>query len=74
MAAAHRQRADHDSVALTETQKRSESTLGGKLTLGFDMTRWLALELAYGAEERSSNFDTFDYTVTRASLSATAAF
>lgn len=57
-----------------QSGKRSESTLTGNLAVGFDMTKWLALELAYGYEQRSSNFDTFDYAATRVSLSAKAAF
>jgi hypothetical protein len=44
------------------------------VTVGFDATRWLALELGFDALKRSSNFDTFDYDATRWSLSAKAAF
>jgi len=57
-----------------QTGTRSDGTLNGSLAVGFDVTRWLALELAYGGERRSSNFDTFDYNATRVSLSAKAAF
>lgn len=54
--------------------KRSDGTLAGSLAVGFDVTRWLALEMEYGYDQRSSNFDTFDYNATRVSLSAKAAF
>lgn len=57
-----------------ESGKRTDSTLNGSVAVGFDVTRWLALELAYGGERRSSDFDTFDYAATRVSLSAKAAF
>jgi hypothetical protein len=64
----------YDPFAVTESGTRDDKTLAGKLTLGFDVTRWLALEAAYGVERRNSNFDTFDYTDHQVSLSATAAF
>lgn len=56
------------------TGERSDGTLTGSLAVGFDVTRWLTLELAYGYDQRSSNFDTFDYNTTQVSLSAKAAF
>lgn len=64
----------YDAVDAVETDKRRDSTLEGKLAVGFDVNRWLALELAYGGLRRSSNFDTFDHNATRLSLSAKAAF
>ena len=47
---------------------------GVDVALGFDMTRWLAIELAYAGEWRDSTFATFDYDDNRVSLSAKAAF
>lgn len=57
-----------------QTGKRSDGTLSGNLAVGFDVTRWLSVELAYGYDQRSSNVDTFDYNATQVSLSAKAAF
>lgn len=65
----------HDTTGTgPQAGKRSDGTLSGSLAVGFDATPWLTLELAYGYDQRSSNFDTFDYNATRVSLSAKAAF
>jgi hypothetical protein len=64
----------YDDEAIVQTDQRRDDTVEGKLAVGFDATRWLALELAYAAERRNSNVDTFDYTVNRVSLSAKASF
>jgi hypothetical protein len=57
-----------------ESGKRTDSTFVGVLAVGFDATRWLALELSLGREERDSTFATFSYTSNRVSLIAKAAF
>ena len=57
-----------------ETGKRTDTTLTADVSLGFDVTRRLSLELAYNGEWRDSTFDTFDYDRNRVSLSAKAAF
>lgn len=62
-----------DTVPL-QSGKRADTTLAGAVSLGFDVTRWLNIGLAYGIERRASNFDTFDFTANRVSLSAKAAF
>lgn len=64
----------YDDSDAVETDERSDSTVEGRLAVGFDVNRWLALELAYAGLKRSSNFDTFDHDATRVSLSAKAAF
>lgn len=56
------------------TGTRSDGTINGSLAVGLDVTRWLAVELAYGGSQRNSNFDTFDYSDNQVSLSAKAAF
>lgn len=57
-----------------ESGKRTDTTLTADASLGFDMTRWLAIELAYAGEWRDSTFATFDYDDNRVSLSVKAAF
>jgi hypothetical protein len=64
----------YDPAGTVESGKRSDGVVEARLAVGFDATRWLALELAGGVQRRSSNFDTFDYDATRVSLSAKAAF
>jgi hypothetical protein len=64
----------YDPRDIVQTDERSDTTLQGNVALGFDVTRWLALEAAYTGVHRSSNFDTFDYDANRVSLSAKAAF
>ena len=63
-----------DTSTGLESGKRTDTTLGASVSLGFDVTRWLSLELAYGGERRNSSFDTFDYDVNRVTLGARAAF
>ena len=63
-----------DKNAKVETDVRKETTFSCGVTLGFDVTRWLSLELEYGYGNRDSSFDTFDYEVNQVSLSAKAAF
>jgi len=64
----------YDTAVGAETGERTDTTLGGSVSLGFDATRWLAFELSVGAENRDSSFDTFDYDSTRVTLGAKAAF
>ncbi len=64
----------YDPASEQESGVRKDTTLAWSASLGFDMTRWLSLELEYGNGHRDSNFDTFDYDVNRVSLSAKAAF
>ena len=64
----------YDPALLTHTGTRTDTVLEATAAVGFDMTRWLALELGYTGESRDSSFDTFDYTVNRVSLSAKAVF
>lgn len=63
-----------DPADRIESEKRTDDWVEGRLALGFDVTRWLALELGYALAQRASNFDTFDHDVNRVSLSAKAAF
>lgn len=63
-----------DPAVGAQTGERADSVLTDGVAVGFDVTRWLALELAYAGERRTSNFDTFEYNDTRVSLSAKAAF
>ena len=63
-----------DNVSVHESGERTDTTLLGSISLGFDVTRWLSFEVAYEAEQRDSNFKTFDYDQNRVSLSAKAAF
>ncbi len=64
----------YDTSTGLESGKRTDNTIDATVALGFDVTRWFALELAYNGEWRDSNFDTFDYDQNRVSLSAKAAF
>lgn len=64
----------YDTVVGLESGKRTDTSFGGTVSLGFDVTRWLVLELAYGGETRNSTYDTFDFDETRVSMSAKAAF
>lgn len=64
----------YDDVIDSDSGERTDTTLGGKVALGFDATRWLSIEASYGVESRDSSFDTFDYDETRVSLHARAAF
>lgn len=57
-----------------ESGERTDKTIGGALTLGFDVLRWLTLEASVGGEQRNSSFDTFEYDAVRVTLSAKAAF
>lgn len=63
-----------DPEAGPQSGERDDKALGGSLTLGFDVTRWLALEAGVAAEQRTSNFETFEYDATRFTVSAKAAF
>jgi hypothetical protein len=63
-----------NDTAGPESGERTDTTLGAGVSLGFDATRWLTLGLAYGIEQRDSNFDAFDFDVNRVTLSAKAAF
>lgn len=60
--------------AVTSTGTRTDSTVRGEVALGFDVLRWLNLELGYAGERRSSTFDTFDYTDNRVAFTIKAAF
>jgi hypothetical protein len=64
----------YDNGLGAEYGERADTTLTADVSLGFDVTRWLSLELAYGGEWRDSNFETFNYDQNRVSLSAKAAF
>lgn len=64
----------YDGAAGPESGERTDETFDATVALGFDVTRWLALELAYEGEWRDSSFDTFDYDQNRVSLSAKSAF
>jgi len=65
----------YDPASGTQSGKRTDDTVAANVSLGLDVTRWLALEVGYEGEWRnSSNFDTFAYDVNRFSLSAKAAF
>jgi hypothetical protein len=57
-----------------ETGTRNDTLLTANVSLGFDVTRWLNLELAYEGEWRDSTFDTFGYEQNQITLSAKAAF
>jgi hypothetical protein len=57
-----------------QTGERTDTTLTANVSVGFDVTRRLTLELAYDGEWRDSNFDTFVYDQNRVSMSAKAAF
>jgi hypothetical protein len=63
-----------DAVAEVETGVRRDTTLAAEAAVGYDVNRWLTLKLEYDFGTRSSNFDTFDYDVSRVSLSVKAAF
>ena len=64
----------YDPRSGLQSGTRTDTTLIAGVSLGFDMTRWLALELGYEGEWRNSTFDTFDYNANRVTLSAKAAF
>ena len=64
----------YDTASGLESGERTDTTLAGSVSLGFDVTRWLSLELTCGGERRDSSFDTFDYEATRVTLNAKAAF
>lgn len=64
----------YDTATGLESGERDDTTLGASVSLGFDVTRWLSLELAYSGERRNSNFDSFDYDVNRVTIGAKAAF
>ncbi|MHB8836111.1 MAG: outer membrane beta-barrel protein [Candidatus Methylomirabilia bacterium] len=64
----------YDTTTGLESGERTDTTLGASVALGFDVLRWLSLELVYTGERRNSNFDTFDYDVNRVTLGAKAAF
>jgi hypothetical protein len=61
-------------AAVTNTGSRTDSTIRGQVALGFDVLRWLNLELGYTGERRSSTFETFDFTDNRVAFTITAAF
>lgn len=63
-----------DPVAEVETGVRRDTTLAAEAAVGYDVNRWLSLKLEYDFGTRNSNFDTFDYDVSRVSLSVKAAF
>jgi len=64
----------YDDVTGVESGKRTDATINASLSLGFDITHWLVLELLYEGEWRDSTYDTFDYDQNRVTLSAKAVF
>jgi hypothetical protein len=63
-----------DPAGVWESGERTDDTISGSLTAGFEVLRWFSLELTYSRDQRTSSFDTFEYTAGQVSLSAKAAF
>lgn len=70
----HRDAYPHETAYLSETGDRTDNVVHGDAALGFDILRWLNLELSYAGERRSSTFDVFEYTDNKASLAVKATF
>lgn len=64
----------YDPARPTDSGRRSDTLTGLTAALGFDLARWLTLELEYGRDRRTSNFETFAYTANAVTLRARAAF
>jgi hypothetical protein len=57
-----------------QTGVREDTGYAWSVALGYDLTQWLSFKAEYGMGQRNSNFDTFDYDVTRFTVGAKAAF
>jgi hypothetical protein len=64
----------NDTTVLGVTKSRNDDIVALGLAAGFDIRRWLNLELRYDYEDRNSNFFIYEYSVNQFSFLARGAF
>ncbi len=64
----------NDTTVLGVTKSRNDDIVALGLAAGFDIRRWLNLELRYDYEDRNSNFFIYEYSVNQFTFAARGAF